>query len=111
MGAVLIVFGLLGAFVPSGRLEQRSLDLRAGAWVFPWLAGLTAVSYLGNYPEPAAGNLDALNFAVATGLVLLLSAGIYLMAYRLRLTPDQARAYIEESHEEASTEDAELTGR
>ncbi|MFL6105958.1 MAG: APC family permease, partial [Marmoricola sp.] len=110
MVAVLIGFVLLGIFKVSGAIKEQSLDLRAGAWVFPWLAGLTLISYIGNYPEPAAGNRDALGFVSATGLVLLLSAGIYLMAYRFRLSPEEARAYIEECVDEAKVEDSELAG-
>ncbi|MFL6172616.1 MAG: APC family permease [Marmoricola sp.] len=110
MVAVLIGFVLLGIFKVTGAIKEQSLDLRAGAWVFPWLAGLTLISYIGNYPEPAAGNRDALGFVSATGLVLLLSAGIYLMAYRFRLSPEEARAYIEECVDEAKVEDSELAG-
>jgi amino acid transporter len=107
MVAVLIGFVLLAAFVAAGKLES-SLDVRSGAWVLPWLAGLTLISYLGNYPEPAAGNRDSLTFASATGLVLLLSTAIYLMAYHFRLSPEEARVYIGESAEEAKVEDDEL---
>jgi amino acid transporter len=110
MVAVLIGFVLLGVFRATGAIREQSLDLRAGAWVVPWLAGLTLISYLGNYPEPAAGNRDSLSFVSATGLVLLLSAAIYLMAYHFRLSPQQARAYIEETAAEATVEDRELAG-
>ncbi|RNL81381.1 APC family permease [Nocardioides marmorisolisilvae] len=109
MVAVLIGFVLLAVFVASGKLEQPSIDARAGAWVLPWLAGLTLISYIGNYPEPAAGNLDSLSFASATGLLLLLSALVYVMAYRLRLSPEEAQAYIGESEDEAKVEEGELT--
>ncbi|MFL6059630.1 MAG: APC family permease [Marmoricola sp.] len=101
MVAVLIGLVLLGLYYASGQMQDKKLDLRAGAWVLPWLVGLTVISYVGNYPEPKAGNLDSLNFALATGLILLLSAAVYAIAFRFRLSPEEARAYIEESEAEA----------
>ena len=70
MVAVLIGFVLLAAFMASGQLKGKSLDVRSGLWVFPWLIGLTVISYLGNYPEPAAGNLESLNFVLSAALLL-----------------------------------------
>ena len=70
--------------------------------------GLTLISYLGNYPEPAAGNRDILNFGLSAGLLLLLSIAIYLAAYRWRLSPEETRRYIDESVHEAKVEDAQL---
>ncbi|HEX4189806.1 MAG TPA: APC family permease [Marmoricola sp.] len=106
MVAVLLGFVLLAAFVGSGQMKGKSLDLRAGAWILPWLVGLTVISYVGNYPEPAAGNLVDLNFASSTLLLLVLSVAIYVMAYKLRLSPEEARAYIDESAEESAVEAA-----
>ncbi|MCW2786849.1 MAG: putative amino acid permease [Marmoricola sp.] len=106
MVAVLLGFVLLAAFVASGQLKGKSLDVRAGLWVLPWLAGLTVISYVGNYPEPTAGNLNNLSFGLSTGLLFLLSIGIYLLAYRNRLSPEETQAYIDESLTEASVEPA-----
>ena len=108
MIAVLIGFVLLGLFVGSGQMKGKSLDLRSGLWVFPWLAGLTVISWLGNYPEPAAGNLVTLNFVVSVLLLLALSVGVYALAYRMRLSPEEARAYIDETVKEAATEEREM---
>lgn len=108
MVAVLIGFVLLAAFALSGQMKGESLDVRSGAWVFPWLIGLTVISYLGNYPEPAAGNRDVLGFGLSAGLLFLLSVGVYVMAYVFRLSPEQAQTYIDDSVHEARVEDAEL---
>ena len=105
MVAVLIGFVLLGAYAASGKIRGSSLDLRAGAWVLPWLVGLTVISYIGNYPEPAAGNLELLNFGLSASLLLLLSVGVYVMAYRFRLSPEEAQRYIDESVHEAKVEE------
>jgi amino acid transporter len=110
MVAVLIGFVLLALFVVSGQMKGESLDVRSGAWVFPWLIGLTVISYLGNYPEPAAGNRNALNFVLSGGLLLLLSVGVYVMAFKFRLSDEQARTNIEDTVEESRVEEQELGG-
>jgi hypothetical protein len=110
MVAVVIGFVLLTAFVASGQMKDESLDVKAGAWVFPWLAGLTLISWLGNYPEPTAGNLNVLGFGLSAGLLALLSVGVYVMAFKHRLPTHHATAYIEDTVEEAKVEDAEMGG-
>ena len=109
MVAVLIGFVLLGGFTASGQMKGKSLDVRSGLWVFPWLVGLTVISYLGNYPEPAAGNLAYLNFVLSAGLLLILSVAVYVLAYIQRLPDAEAQAYIDETVHEAAVEDKELS--
>ncbi|MGI9157370.1 MAG: APC family permease [Marmoricola sp.] len=108
MVAVLLGFVLLGAFIAAGQMKGKSLDLRSSAWVLPWLAGLTLISYLGSFPEPAAGNLMKLSFEVSLLLLLALSIVVYVMAYMMRLSPEKAQAYIEESVQEAAVEKEKL---
>ena len=108
MIAVLIGFVLLGAFVGSGQMKGKSLDVRSGLWVFPWLAGLTLISYFGNYPEPAAGNLHALGFVLSAGLLLLLSSACTSWPTSCGSRP-QAQAYVDETVTEAAVEDEELS--
>jgi amino acid transporter len=110
MVAVLIGFVLLGAFVASGQMKGETLDVKAGAWVFPWLIGLTLISYFGNYPEPADGNRDVIGFALSAGLLFLLSVLVYVMAFKFRLSDEQARTNIEDTIEESKVEDEELSG-
>jgi len=110
MVAVIIGFVLLAVFAGSGQMKGESLDVRSGAWVFPWLIGLTVISYLGNYPEPAAGNRNILDFGVSAVLLALLSVGVYLMAFRFRLSDEQARSNIDDTVEESRVEDEELSG-
>ena len=108
MVAVLVGFVLLAVFKATGVLKGQTLDVKAGSWVVFWLAGLTVLSYIGNYPEPAQGNLEKLTFTTSIPLVLLLSAVVYVMAYRLRLSNEEAQAYIDETTHEAKVEDEEL---
>jgi hypothetical protein len=45
----------------------------------------------------------------SAGLLLLLSAGVYVMAYKLRLSDAEAQAYVDETVTEAAVEDRELS--
>ena len=110
MLAVLIGFVLLAIFKACGVLRGQSLDFRSGFWVLPWLGGLTLISFLGNYPEPATGNLNKLGFEYSILLVGLLSVGIYVLAYMFRLSDAETQAYIDETVHEARVEEAELGG-
>ncbi len=106
MVAVLIGFVLLAVFMATGQLQGRRVDLVSGLWVLPWLGGLTLISYLGDYD----GGRGLIGFGAAIPIVLLLSVGVYVMAYALRLSPERAREYIDESLEEAAVEDEQLSG-
>ncbi|MCL8024666.1 APC family permease [Nocardioides bruguierae] len=108
MVAVLIGFVLLGVFAATGGLKGRDLDARSGLWVLPWLGGLTLVSFLGSYPEPAAGNTMTLGFVTSFLLLGALSAVVYVMAFAWRLPDDKARAYVEETLAEAAAEEDEV---
>ncbi|MCM0622256.1 APC family permease [Nocardioides bruguierae] len=108
MVAVLIGFVLLGVFAATGGLKGRDLDARSGLWVLPWLGGLTLISFLGSYPEPAAGNTMTLGFVTSFLLLGALSAVVYVMAFAWRLPDDKARAYVEETLAEAAAEEDEV---
>ncbi len=96
--AVLIGFALL-AIQTSSRPELRDevrRTFRNGSWVLPWLAGLALISWL-----------DSMNVSSALlyVLTLLLSAGVFWMAYSLRLTPEEVMVNIEAAREEALVEE------
>jgi hypothetical protein len=84
--------------------SRPPLDLRAGAWVLPWLAGLTALSYYGDY----GGGRGVIGFGLAIPVVLVFSVAIYALAYALRLDPASVRRHVEESMRESEAEQAEL---
>src|SRR5690348_2479876 len=107
MVAVLIGFVLLAVFSATGVLRGQSLDLKAGLWVLPWLGSLTLVSWLGDYD----GGLGVIGFGTAIPVLLVVSLAIYVMAYRMRLPDDRARAYIDETTREAAVEEHQLPDR
>ena len=110
MVAVLLGLVLLAVSILTGQVKTPELDFPSGAaWLLPWLGGTTLVSWLGNFPDqPRAGNLGVLNFEVSALVVLVLSVGVYALAYRFRLSPEAAAEHIRASEKEAEVTDAQL---
>ncbi|WP_310962756.1 APC family permease [Nocardioides terrisoli] len=109
MVAVLLGFLLLGAFMLSGQVRLPDLELPSGAaWIVPWLGGVTLISWLGSFPEPAAGNRMELGFGTSAGIMLVLSVVVYVLAHRFRLSPEQAARHIAETEKEAAVTDEQL---
>jgi hypothetical protein len=102
MVAVLLGFVLLAIFMLSGKLPLPELELPSGAaWLLPWLAGLTLVSWLGKFPEPYAGNRGVLSFEWSIGAIVVLSAIVYGLAHRFQLSPEDAQAHMRQVEREA----------
>jgi amino acid transporter len=100
--AVAFGFVLLAVFRALRRDDAPQMDWRAGAtWVLPWLGGLCLISYLGSYPDPAAGNTNDITFAWGFVVVFALSAVVYALAMWSRLAGDRVNEHIEEAEEEA----------
>ena len=112
MVAVLLGFVLLAIFMLTGKIALPDLELPSGAaWLLPWLAGLTIVSWLAKYPEPYAGNRGVLTFEWSIIVVVLLSALVYWLAYRFQLTAEDAQAHMRQVEREAEvTEDSLAAG-
>ncbi|HEY8300620.1 MAG TPA: APC family permease [Jatrophihabitans sp.] len=107
--AVLLGFVLLGVFHLTGKGDMPPMDWRAGAsWVVPWLAGQCLISYLGDYPDPAAGNRQLFGFGWGFVVVLVFTAIIYAIAMRSRLTRDRIEAHIADTEVEVSQEKEDL---
>ena len=108
--AVAIGFVLLPIYKALGN-DVPELDFAAGAsWVLPWLGGLVLISWLGNYPEPAAGNLNVLSFQSSVPLILVFSVVIYALAMKFCLPTGEMERHIEATRAEAALEDEELEG-
>ena len=109
--AVLLGFVLLGVFRIFGGVRQGPMHFWQGfAWLFPWLAGLALISYLGNFPEEAegAGNLGLLNFEWSALLLAGLSVVVYVIANKVALPTEVVLENIEHSAKEAAVEEQEL---
>jgi amino acid transporter len=107
--AILLGFVLLGVFHLTGKGDMPPMDWRAGApWVVPWLAGQALISYLGDYPDPAAGNRALFGFGWGFVVVFVFTGIIYAIAMRTRLERDRIEAHIADTEAEASAEKDEL---
>jgi len=109
MVAVLIGFVMLGIFTVAGQVHLSDMAFLSGAaWVLPWLVGVTVISYFGSYPAPGAGNRGDLSFGWSFALMGVLSVIVYLLAYRFRLSPEEAARHIADTEEEAQVSDEQL---
>jgi hypothetical protein len=87
------------------------MDWKAGAtWALPWLGGLCLISYLGDYPEKSkhAGNTSMIGFGMGFVVLLALSAAVYWLALKVRLSNDQVATNLDRMTTEAAEEDSEL---
>ena len=108
---VLLGFVLLAVFKAFGGVRQGKFHFRQGiSWLFPWLGGLALISFLGNFPEKAAGagNLGVLNFEWSALILAALSVLVYVIALKVCLSPEDAKEHIEQSRREAQVEEEEL---
>jgi hypothetical protein len=74
----------------------------------PWLAGLCLISYLGDYPDPAAGNREFFGFGWGFLVLFLFTAVIYGLAMWSRLQRDRVEGHIADVEAEATAEKEEL---
>jgi amino acid transporter len=79
------------------------LDLRAAAWLPPYIAGMALISYFGQYD-----GRGSIPFWWDIALVAVFSAAIYALALSLRLDPESAQHYMRSLAEEDEREEEEL---
>jgi amino acid transporter len=111
--AVALGFVVFAILYLTSRDSMPKMDWKAGAsWALPWLGGLCLISYLGDYPEKSkhAGNTSTFGFGVDFFVVLALSALVYWLAVRVRLSNAEVATNIEFMTTEAAEEDKELGG-
>jgi hypothetical protein len=72
------------------------------------LAGLALISWLGSYPDPAAGNKGVISFGWGFIVVLAFSAVIYALALRVRLPRETVADLVLDTEREAEQEAEEL---
>src|SRR5437763_2962801 len=101
--AILVGFALLGISTATEARRAPSLDWRSAAWLWPYLVGMGAISYLGSFDTrtPSSvplvglhGPRNELTFGWDMLAVALLGLAIYFLAIRSRLPERQALAYI-----------------
>jgi amino acid transporter len=97
--AILIGFALLALATVSDRRERTPLDWRSAAWLWPYLTGMAAISYLSSFDTRSASSIpllglhgprNILTFGWDILAVALLSLVVYFFAIRSRLPAEQA---------------------
>jgi amino acid transporter len=119
--AILIGFALLTLSTLTGTNEQTlSLDWRSAVWLWPYLLGMGAISYLSSFDTGTPSSIpllglhgprNELTFGWDVLAVALLSLAVYALAIRSRLPAAQALENVGDLTTEAETEDAETVAR
>ena len=79
-----------------------SLDWRGDSWLWPCLAGMTMISYLG--PTDFTGK-GVIPFGWDIAVVAAFSLAIYFYAMSVRLTPEEVRRHVADAREETEEEE------
>jgi amino acid transporter len=106
--AVLLVGYLIMALSSALKLNDKmpKMDWKAGIWIFPYLVGMTLISYFGNFGTGGIFGLAATAHDIIGGqgdlpfwydlLVLaVFSVAIYVVAVRNALSEEEADGYIQ----------------
>jgi amino acid transporter len=100
--AILLGFLLLGVSTATASSKRRSLDWRSAAWLWPYLLGMAAISYLSSFDTRTPSSIpliglhgprNELTFGWDILAVALLSLVVYAFAIRSRLPAEQTLAY------------------
>ena len=83
--------------------EKADLELKAGSWVVPYLAGMALISWLGAY----GGGKEVITLGWAFPVVFVWSLIIFVWALSVRLPPETVRRYIEEMGSDEEEEGAQ----
>jgi len=95
--------------------ERPHIDWAHGWWLAPYLVGMGVISYLSSFDTktPSSvlgldGPTNTLKFGVDTLVVAVFSIAIYLLAIRLRLSPERSQEYVGDLTAEADEEEQAL---
>jgi amino acid transporter len=114
--AILIGFALLALSSLTDRTERAlTLDWRSAVWLWPYLLGISAISYLSSFDTATPSSIplvglhgprNELTFGWDVLAVAVFSLAVYAFAIRSRLPDEQALDYVGDLTAEAEAEDA-----
>jgi amino acid transporter len=118
IAAILIGFALLTfSMLADANARTQSLDWRSAVWLWPYLLGMAAISYLSSFDTRTPSSIpllglegprNVLTFGWDMLAVALLSLVVYALAIRTRLPAERALEYVGALTAEAEAEDAEI---
>src|SRR5204863_2211956 len=121
IAAILIGFALLTLSTYTDASEKPvSLDSRSAVWLWPYLLGMGAISYLSSFDTRTPSSIpllglhgprNVLTFGWDMLAVALLSLAVYAFAIRRRLPAEQALEYIGDRADEENDVEPELARR
>jgi hypothetical protein len=85
IGIGLLIMALAQRTMPADERVPR-LNFRAASWLCPYIGGMSAISYLGQYD-----GRGTIPFWWDLGVVADFSVAIYALAMAVRLEPEQTR--------------------
>ena len=113
--AILIGFILLAISMATSPPDRRpSLDWASAVWLWPYLIGIAAISYLSSFSTSTPSSIpliglhgpkNTLTFGWDILATAVFSIIIYMYAIRQRLPDERAHHYVEEFTAEAEEED------
>jgi amino acid transporter len=116
--AILIGFILLAISMATSPPDRRpSLDWASAVWLWPYLIGIAAISYLSSFSTSTPSSIplvglhgpkNTLTFGWDILATAVFSIIIYMYAIRQRLPDERAHQYVEEFTAEAEEEDQML---
>jgi len=98
----LVLLGVREVFTP----DTPPLELKAGAWVLPWLAGLAVMSYIGDFD----GGRGWVTFWPANAIVVVFSVAIYYFGISCALPTERIEEHVAEAEREAEDEEETVGG-
>lgn len=102
--AIVAGLAILAASHLFGAVEKRpTWDWRPSLWIWPWLAGLALITWLGQFDAR-----KVIPFWWDMALVVAFSLAIYYWALGLALPQERVRAYVEAQREEEKVEERQL---
>jgi amino acid transporter len=114
MAAILIGYVLLALSMATDRSARAlPLDWRSAAWLWPYLFGMTTISYLSSFDTRTPSSIpllglegprNTLTFGWDALAVALLSAAVYAAAIRSRLPAGRALEYVGDLSAEAASD-------
>ncbi len=101
--AILAGLALLGASRLTATADARpTLDWASSVWIWPWLAGMGLITWLGQFD-----GRKVIPFWWDMALVTIFSLAIFNWAIRVALPPDRVAAYVNDQKAEVGDESDE----